>query len=115
MKTAAHISTPCGQACRPIGSVKAGKVASWKQGAAPGPLRRITSQALSVDGLQKRRITATRLSALRGSSSFADQPRVTMLRPVISAGCSSPMRVSMVGATSASTPPSRMLSLRLPT
>uniref|UniRef100_UPI00300D6991 hypothetical protein n=1 Tax=Pseudomonas aeruginosa TaxID=287 RepID=UPI00300D6991 len=54
MKTAAHVSTPRGQACRPIGSVKAGKVASWKQGAAPGPLRRITSQALSVDGLQKR-------------------------------------------------------------
>ncbi|MBG4659127.1 hypothetical protein I5F67_20845, partial [Pseudomonas aeruginosa] len=27
---------------------------SWKRGAAPGPLRRITSQAFSVDGLQKR-------------------------------------------------------------
>ncbi|MBH9379905.1 hypothetical protein I5K82_21855, partial [Pseudomonas aeruginosa] len=54
MKTAAHVSTPRGQACRPIGSVNAGKGASWKQGAAPGPLRRITSQALSVDGLQKR-------------------------------------------------------------
>ncbi|MCV6265974.1 hypothetical protein, partial [Pseudomonas aeruginosa] len=27
---------------------------SWKRGAAPGPLRRITSQAFSADGLQKR-------------------------------------------------------------
>ncbi|MER0770151.1 hypothetical protein AAA498_07450, partial [Pseudomonas aeruginosa] len=63
MKTAAHVSMPRGQVCRPIGSVKAGKVTSWKRGAAPGPLRRITSQAFSADGLQKRRITATRLSA----------------------------------------------------
>ncbi|RTA96584.1 hypothetical protein EJ591_07380 [Pseudomonas aeruginosa] len=54
MKTAAHVSRSRGQACRPIGSVKAGKVTSWKRGAAPGPLRRITSQAFSADGLQKR-------------------------------------------------------------
>ncbi|MCY1422347.1 hypothetical protein D9M71_380240 [compost metagenome] len=35
--------------------------------------------------------------------------------PVISTGFSSPSSFSMVGATSASTPPSRTFTLRLPT
>ena len=39
----------------------------------------------------------------------------TMVLPVISAGTGMPIRVSRVGATSASTPPSRMVAGRLPT
>src|SRR5690606_15867935 len=39
----------------------------------------------------------------------------TMVLPVISAGCSRPISLSRVGATSASTPPSRMRAGRLPT
>ncbi|MNP01248.1 hypothetical protein D3C76_930530 [compost metagenome] len=44
-----------------------------------------------------------------------DQSGRTIEVPVISAGTGRPIRVSMVGATSASTPPSRTCRLRLPT
>lgn len=43
----------------------------------------------------------------------SDQTRIEV--PVISFGFSSPINISMVGATSASTPPLRTLKLRLPT
>src|SRR5690606_41665029 len=39
---------------------------------------------------------------------------VMRLRPVISAGCGSPIRCSMVGGTSARETPSAMATLRLP-
>ena len=42
-----------------------------------------------------------------------DQTRIEV--PVISSGFSSPISISMVGATSASTPPLRTLKSRLPT
>ncbi|KWV85700.1 hypothetical protein PFLmoz3_04523 [Pseudomonas fluorescens] len=42
-----------------------------------------------------------------------DQTRIEV--PVISFGCSNPISLSMVGATSASTPPSRTFRSRLPT
>jgi hypothetical protein len=42
-----------------------------------------------------------------------DQTRIEV--PVISLGFSNPISINMVGATSASTPPSRTLKSRLPT
>ena len=56
--------------------------------------------------------------AREGSQSGPDTPNQASTRidvPVISTGFSSPSSFSMVGATSASTPPSRTLTLRLPT
>ncbi len=79
---------------------------------------------LSTEGYDRRSMPKKRTGSLRPvAGSEGVRPRLpagtrqlssTMERPVISCGTGMPSRVSMVGATSASTPPSRIETLRLP-